>query len=128
TVRAHDRFGHTAPSYRGAVHFTKSDGGAGSAVPANYTFVPGDNGIHTFTGGVTFVTAGSQTVTATDTATGSITGGATVAVSPAAATHFTVGAPAVATAGSPFSVTVTAEDPFNNTALGYVGAVHFTSS
>src|SRR5439155_14592320 len=103
TVTAQDQFNNAAISYRGTVHFTKSDAGAGSAVPANYTFVAADNGVHTFTNGVTFVTAGSQTVTATDTVTSSITGSATVTVNAAAATHFTVTAPASATAGSAFT-------------------------
>src|SRR5207244_360055 len=83
---------------------------------------------HIFTNGVTFVTAGSQSVTATDTATGSITGSATVTVTAAAATHLTVSAPASATAGNAFNITVTALDAFNNTATGYTGTVHFTKS
>jgi len=45
-----------------------------------------------------------------------------------AATHFLVSAPASATAGSAFSVTVTALDAANNVAVGYSGTVHFTSS
>ena len=129
TVTALDAFNNTATTYLGTVHFTKSDSGTGSAVPANYTFVAGDNGVHTFTGGVTFVTAGSQTVTATDTTTSSITGSATVRVSPAAATHFTLAAsPTSTTAGGSVNVTVTAQDAFNNTATGYTGTVHFTST
>ena len=44
------------------------------------------------------------------------------------ATHFSVSAPASATAGSAFSFTVTALDQFNNTTTGYAGTVHFTSS
>src|SRR5207253_3232246 len=107
----------------------KSDGGAGSAVPADYHFVSGDNGVHTFTNGVTLVTSGSQTVTATDTVTSSITGTASGTITTiAAATHFAVSAPSSATAGSAFNVTVTAQDQFNNTATGYAGTAHFTSS
>src|SRR5205807_1778299 len=51
-----------------------------------------------------------------------------IAVSAAAATHYAVSAPGAATAGSAFSFTVTALDEFNNTATGYGGTVHFTSS
>src|SRR5207248_3117190 len=74
--------------------------------------------------------AGSQTITATDTITSSITGGTTVAVNvnTNAATHFAISAPATAVAGTSFSVTATALDQFNNTATGYAGSVHFTSS
>ncbi len=44
------------------------------------------------------------------------------------ATHFTVSAPASATAGTPSSFTVTALDALDNTATGYTGTVHFTST
>jgi hypothetical protein len=43
------------------------------SLPADYTFLPGDNGVKTFTSGVTLVTAGSQDVTVTDTEDGSLT-------------------------------------------------------
>src|SRR5262249_28479572 len=49
TVTAQDAAGNTATGYTGTVHFTKSDGGGGSSVPNDYTFVAGDNGSHTFT-------------------------------------------------------------------------------
>src|SRR5262249_55246267 len=46
----------------------------------------------------------------------------------ATATHFSVSAPATATAGNPVSVTVTAEDQFGNVATSYRGTVQFTTS
>ena len=45
------------------VHFTSSDTQA--VLPADYTFTASDNGSHLFS--VTFVTAGKQSLTATDT-------------------------------------------------------------
>jgi hypothetical protein len=47
---------------------------------------------------------------------------------PGPATHLTVSAPAAVTAGTPFSVTVTALDADSQTATGYRGTVHFSSS
>ena len=44
------------------------------------------------------------------------------------ATHFSVSVPANATAKIPFDFTVTAQDADGNTATGYTGTVHFTSS
>jgi hypothetical protein len=41
---------------------------------------------------------------------------------------FAVTAPANATAGTPFSITVTAKDQSNNTIVGYLGTVHFLTS
>jgi hypothetical protein len=49
-------------------------------------------------------------------------------VSPAAASKFTITAPETATAGRPFTITVTAYDPYNNVATGYRRTVTFTSS
>src|SRR5262249_25049254 len=120
---------NVATGYRGTVHFTRTDVGSGAAVPADYTFTAADNGVHTFSNGVTLVTAGSQTVTATDTVTRSITGtSSAINVTAAAATHFSVSAPTGATAGVAFNITVTALDQFNNTATGYAGTVTFTST
>jgi hypothetical protein len=48
--------------------------------------------------------------------------------SSAAAPHFSVSAPSGATAGSSFSLTVTALDANNKTVTTYAGTVHFTSS
>jgi hypothetical protein len=122
TVTALDQFNNTATGYTGTVHFTSTDGAA--VLPANSTLT---NGAGTFS--ATLKTAGGQTITATDTVNGSITGtSGNIAVSAAAATHFSVSAPASATAGTAFNFTVTALDPFNNTATGYLGTVRFTST
>jgi hypothetical protein len=86
TVTAKDGGGNTAASYRGTVHFTRTDGAA--VVPGDYTFVAGDNGVHTFTNAFTLNTVGSQTVTATDVGTPSIAGtSAAIAVSPVSCTY-----------------------------------------
>src|SRR5204862_522719 len=47
-VTARDPFGNTAPTYTGTVVFSSDDPAAG--LPANYTFVGGDNGMHDFAG------------------------------------------------------------------------------
>jgi hypothetical protein len=65
TVTVKNGNGTTATGYGGTVHFTSSDGTA--TLPANYMFVAGDNGAHTF-GGVVLQTAGSQTITVADIA------------------------------------------------------------
>jgi hypothetical protein len=120
TATALDAFGNTATSYTGTVHFSSSDGQA--TLPADSTLTNGSSSFN-----ATLRTAGSQTLTASDTS--GITGSsAAIAVSPAAATHFSVSAPATATAGTAFTFTVTALDAFNNTATGYAGTVHFSSS
>src|SRR5207244_2512623 len=95
TVTARDAFANTVTGYAGTIHFTSTDGGAALELPGDYTFVGGDKGAHVFTSAVTLVTAGTQTVTATDTVTNALTGtSGNVGVSAASLAHFTVSAPA----------------------------------
>jgi hypothetical protein len=125
TVRAVDSFGQTARGYTGTVHFDSTD--AGATLPGDYTFTADDSGTHTFAAGVTLVTAGGQTVTATDTDSSSITGIATVNVDPAAAAHLLLTSPASVGAGVPFDLVVTVQDEYGNTVTGYTGTVTFAT-
>ncbi len=128
TLVAKDAFGNTVTAYRGTVHFTSTDPHP-ATLPANYTFTAGDNGVHTFTGGATLFTAGSQSITATDTATASVTGGVSVTVTPAATARLLVTTSAGSVvAGTPVDITVTAQDAYSNTTAGYTGTVHFSST
>jgi hypothetical protein len=124
TVTALDSTGGTATGYRGTVHFTSSDRQA--VLPANYTFTAGDNGVHSFS--ATLKTAGSRTITATDTVTSTITGKQTVTVTAAALSKLFVRGFPSGTAGISKSFFVTAQDAFGNTVGSYRGTVHFTSS
>jgi hypothetical protein len=65
TVTTKNGDGTIATGYGGTVHFTSSDGSA--TLPADYMFVPGDNGVHIFNG-VVLRTGGSQTITVADIA------------------------------------------------------------
>ena len=143
TVEALDQFGNPALSYAGTIHFSTTDTNGLVSLPADYTFTPsvngvGDGGIHVFTG-LTLITAtknGStptvQTLTVKDTTTGQVTSGITgnslLTVLPAVATHFVVSAPANIVAGQFLVIGVTAEDQYGNTATGYSGTVHFSST
>lgn len=71
-VRARRVGGQTKTDYVGTITFTSSDGAA--TLPSNYQFQLSDAGIKTFTNGVTFNTAGTQSVTVTDTVATSATG------------------------------------------------------
>jgi hypothetical protein len=109
------------------VHFTSSD--AQAVLPANYTFTSTDAGKHTFANGVTLKTAGTQSITATDTVNSSLTGTQSpITVNPASASHIMVTAPSNVTHGVAFNITVTMLDAFGNVATGYLGTVKFTSS
>ena len=70
TVTSQDILGATVTNYTGTIHFTSSDSQA--VLPDNYTFVSNDNGIHSFS--ATLKTAGTQSITATDTLNSTISG------------------------------------------------------
>src|SRR5262249_44608337 len=122
TVTAQDPYGNTVTNYTGTVHFSSTDGQA--LLPGNSPLKIGRATCRD-----TVKTAGGEATTATETGNGSMTGHSNfITVSATAVTHFTVSAPANATAGSSFNITVTAQDQFGNTVTGYVGTVHFSST
>jgi plastocyanin len=127
TVTAVDVFGNTATGYTGTVSFSSRDPFP-AVLPANYTFTSNDQGRHTFSGGVTFFTAGAQTLTVQDTANAAITGSATITVSAGAIAQLVVTALSNTFAGSPFDVSVTVVDGSGNIVTGYSGTVTFSSS
>jgi Ubiquitin-activating enzyme E1 FCCH domain len=123
-MTARDVYNNIVAGYAGTVHFASSDTGA-ITLPANSTF---SNGIGNFS--ATLVTAGHQTITATDTVTSSITGYTIpfINVAAAAMSKFGLTTPATVTAGGQSVFTVTAQDPYSNTITGYAGTVDFTST
>jgi hypothetical protein len=127
-VTATDAYGNRIPSYRGTVHFTSSD--AKAKLPANYKFTATDNGTHAFVASVILKTAGTQSVTATDTLTKTIKGSQTGIVVKAAAVKTLVvsGLTTPRTKGVAGSIRVTAIDAYGNRVSGYRGTIHFTSS
>jgi hypothetical protein len=80
SVAAVDPFGQAAVGYTGTVTFSSSDNDPAVVLPPHYTFTLADAGTVVFLGGVTLITEGDQTITATDTSDGTITGTATVTV------------------------------------------------
>jgi hypothetical protein len=124
TMVALDAAGSLLTGYTGTVHLSSSDAQAG--LPADYTFTAADGGIHTFT--VTLKTAGTQTVSVTDTAHPSLTNSLSVSVAPGAVDHFVISGPTTVTQGVGFKITVSAVDAFGNVVTGYRGAVHLSST
>ncbi len=118
TVTAQDAYGNTVTDYTGTVHFTSSDTKA--VLPSDAALTSGTG---TFT--ITLKTAGAQTLTAAD---GAITISKTTNVNSGVVDHFTVSAPASATAGSAFSITVTAKDAQGNTVTDFTGTVNLIVS
>ena len=136
-VTAKDVYGNTVDSgpnqYLGTIDLTSTDAQT-AGLPASYAFLPGDAGSHTFNN-VVLKTAGSQSITATDSASSSITGSSrSVNVVPASAHQFivttTFSSPDVA--GTAGSVIVVAQDLYGNIAKNgpdqYLGTVDLSST
>jgi uncharacterized repeat protein (TIGR01451 family) len=125
SVAATDVYGNPRRDYEGTVHLTSTDPSA--VLPADYTYVFDDAGVHVFS--VTLNTAGMQAVTATDTVATSVTGTqAGISVTQVPASLGVVGPASPRTAGTGGSLTVTARDAGGATIAGYRGTIHFTST
>jgi hypothetical protein len=118
TVTAVDRFGN---GVTGPVTLTDSDG---QKLTLNPSAVKVVHGSATF--GVTLTRADKLTLTASVDGVSAVS--TTLTVLPAAAVSFAVIAPASASAGQAFSVTVRALDAFGNVVTGFNVPVTFVSS
>jgi len=122
-----DSSGNTATGYR-----ARCSSVAQTRRPSccHYTFTAADAGTHVFSGNVTLKTAGTQSVSATDTVTGTITGvQAGIVVTPATVKTLVVsGIPSPTVAAVAGNVTVTATDAYGNRVSSYLGTIHFASS
>lgn len=78
TVTAVDSEGFVITDYEGEVEFTSTDDEA--TLPNDYTFEADDQGEHTFSLSVKFVTPGDQTITVTDTEQSDVSGEITTEV------------------------------------------------
>ena len=86
TVTAKDAYGNVATGYTGTVKFASSDSAA--TLPPNTPFTSANAGVQTFS--VTFGTAGTQSLTVTDTVSRSLTATQSgISVSPAVPTGLT---------------------------------------
>lgn len=120
TVTAKDEFGNGTPGFRGAVVFTST----GTALLPSLTFAGPEGG--TATVSVTFLSSGSQTLTAT---TGAVTGSATIAVTHSAETTYVLSAlPATAVAGQALGLVIQVADNQGNLSADYTGTAHFSSA
>jgi hypothetical protein len=124
TLTAKDAFGNTATSYTGSKTVTFS--GPASSPSGKAPSYP--SGQLSFTSGaataaITLYNAASTTLTATQSA---ITGtSASFTVAPATASTFTIASPGTQTAGTAFSLSLTASDAYGN-AAAYEGAKTIT--
>src|SRR5262249_52958377 len=121
TITALDSAGNVVTSYTGTVLLTSSD--AQAVLPSSVAITNGTTTVQ-----VTLRTAGSQTISASDTVH-AVAGVESVSVTAGPAAQLSVTSiPTSSTAGTAFNVTVSAADAFSNVVTSYAGSVHFASS
>jgi streptogramin lyase len=127
TVTAQDRYGNTVRSgpnqYAGKVNLVSADPKT-SGLPAAYTFIAGDAGSHTFTN-VILETAGSQTITATDSVNSTLMNSQQINVTALAPDQLVLVAqpPSTVSAATGFGFEVAAEDMYGNIHTTFAGPV-----
>ena len=126
--------GTVDPTYAGTKMITWS--GLGNGPLGQPPLYPSDsvtfnNGLATLTGPGSMFTsfeAGSTVLTATDAAAVTVIGQSALTVSPVGASAFVLATPSTQSAGTAFDETVTAVDPYGNTASGFGGPHALTFS
>jgi len=129
-ITAQDVNSNTATSFTGTVNVTATNGGTITTTTPTPAFVAGVLASQS----VTFTNVGSFALTATNTAPSAETGSSnTITVSPGALHHFKVEASGggnigTQTAGTPFTIKLTAQDLNNNTVTGFTGTADLSST
>jgi hypothetical protein len=124
TIKALDSDGNVVTTYAGTVHLTSTDSLA--VLPADYTFTPGDGGVHTFQ--VALDVQGKATISASDVVLAGVTGQSqVVTVQPGPVAGFDLFTFDPAVAGSAMTMYVSAADAYGNVVPLYTGTVHVTS-
>jgi hypothetical protein len=124
TVRAVDPNNRTATAFHDKIHFSSDDPSA--LLPADYTFVPADNGVHTFS--LAWITPGERTLHVSDLTTPSLSGEVSSITITQATTFRFVGVNDPITHGTSDGFTLQATDVYGQVDPLYRGTVHFTAS
>ncbi len=124
TISALDASGNTDTNYTGTLTWTSSD--SNTTMPLSTVFGSGNHGSIAVSGLILRAASSGQTLQVMDA--NGLTGSAQIAVTAASAATLQIGGPSTATAGAPFSVSVTAWDIYNNTVTTYGSTVHFVTS
>ena len=124
-----DAFGNTLTGYKAKVKFSSTDTQA--SLPTDYAFSATDAGVHTFNVALKTATPNGvvwsfNVVDASNAATlATLTN---FEVTNAVASKFVLNVPSNITAGTPFSIKLTALDAYGNTVKNYFGTVHFANT
>ncbi len=122
TIEAEDTYGNELTTFSGTVSLSSSDTSL-TGLPASYDFT---TPAHAFT--ITFETAGTQSITADDTAATVSSTSSPVTISPGPLAEFGFIGLSNGTAGVAQTVTIEAEDAYGNELTTFSGTVELSSS
>ncbi|GAB4269254.1 MAG: hypothetical protein Kow0029_05180 [Candidatus Rifleibacteriota bacterium] len=127
TVTALDSFGNRATNYVGTVRFTVTDSHGSVVLPADYSFIPADNGIHDWIGGATLITPGISTIKVEDTTNATMSYEVPVTVLPGPVSNFVLSSGDTQTANAPFNLLITAYDAYGNLKTNFSEIVNLST-
>src|SRR5579859_2853519 len=123
SVTAMDAYGNLATNYGGTVKFSSSDTNGCVVLPGQSIL---NGGVGVFS--AKLITAGTQTLIATDSVNGTITGNTHITVNSDTLHLDIVPSLTNVVVGQPISITVSERDTCENLQTSYSGTVHFTST
>ncbi len=127
-VMAVDNFGNQANTYNGTVKFSVTDTHGSVVIPADYNFVPADNGLHLWVNAATLITPGLQTIRVEDSVDPTMFSEVPVVVLPGPIANFKLECSATQTANVPFNLLITAYDAYGNPKTNFSEAVTLSST
>ena len=128
TVTVYDNTGGVFETYEGTITFD-TNALSGETLPDDYTFVPGDDGVRTFPGAVSFDEPGTYNITVWDTATPTVRGSQEdIVIEDLYADSLQILGPSTAEENETFSVTVTCYHQYDEVFEEYDGTVTFSTS
>lgn len=126
TVTAYDQYDTVYEDYVGEITFSTDATGA-YELPGDYTFLPGEDGVHTFPDSVMFDEPGTFDVEVEDTSDDTKTGvQEDIVIEDLVADYLVIEGPTSAMSTDPFSVTVTVYHQYDEVHVEYLGFVEFS--
>ncbi len=120
-ITAQDAYNNTVTGFAGTVTLTTTAGSISPSTSGSFTAgVRNEN--------VTVTQTGTARTVSVDDGSGHTGTSNTFDVDPGALHHFAIGPVSTATAGTPFSISLTAQDLNNNTVTGFTGTVNLTTN
>ncbi|MFZ5953193.1 MAG: hypothetical protein ACOYXC_20990 [Candidatus Rifleibacteriota bacterium] len=126
-VKALDEFGNIATDYGNTVTFSTTDSHGSVLLPVDYSFVPGDSGVHEWLTAFKLISPGAQSLTVTDLINATMTYEMPLTVLPGPVAKFDLACGETQTANAPFNLLITAYDAYGNLKTNYSETINLNT-